>query len=676
MQKVLSLLLASLIVTACATQPIEFVVPGYIKAPWVVPFKVMLQEPLKKDEKLQLFIDNHLAYTLWSDKDLGIDFFSGRVRSPQGMLVAVVLRRDGERDEANVRLSQKESISIPEVADYQTDCKERAVAGEIRFLCKNEMGGEAYIGEIEILTAEGNIHVQLAPYASKNPYGWIKGDFQDAKIRAVRIEEEGAPTPRAAPEKRVEAPANIQVSEITVTDTRVASGTYEGRTRWRPGPPTSELRIGPGNIGFVYARLSNIEPGSTHTYFWKIYDPDGRLSEQSRKRTRTFKGSGRHTYRTLHFEPEYGLKKGKWKVDLEIDGKTVRQASFDLTDQEVTGKTAEVVAPGAATKGPRQANTELISAIRSGDVSAVKALLAAGADVNARDTVGGRPLHYAVGFGQKAIVDLLLSKGADVDGRAKDGVTPLYSAVSMGRTDMARLLIARGAEVNARTKSGYTPLIRAAFEGDLDFVKVLLAHGADVHATDVEGRSAFVWSLSAAWQSMLDWKDALKQLDATEQAEFRKEVEKLKGQWIGVSTLLIEHGADVDVNVGDYVPLYFAANLGDVGLVKALVDHGADLDDARAGETALHAAIAENHRDIAVLLVNAGADVNARNMSARTPLHFLANSTMDDRRLAELMIDHGADVNAKDKNGQTPLDFAVYSGNTPVADMLRRHGAR
>jgi len=60
-------------------------------------------------------------------------------------------------------------------------------------------------------------------------------------------------------------------------------------------------------------------------------------------------------------------------------------------------------------------------------------------------------------------------------------------------------------------------------------------------------------------------------------------------------------------------------------------------------------------------------------MSKRTPLHFLA-AFMDDPHLAELMVQHGADVNARDKNRQTPLMLATRAGNNQVAEVLRQHG--
>jgi len=90
-----------------------------------------------------------------------------------------------------------------------------------------------------------------------------------------------------------------------------------------------------------------------------------------------------------------------------------------------------------------------------------------------------------------------------------------------------------------------------------------------------------------------------------------------------------------------------------------------------AGETPLHAAIAERHAEVAELLISKGANVNARNDSGRTPLHFLA-TYINDRRLAELMLEHGSDIDARDKNGATALDFASRAGNDQVTEVLGR----
>ena len=140
--------------------------------------------------------------------------------------------------------------------------------------------------------------------------------------------------------------------------------------------------------------------------------------------------------------------------------------------------------------------------------------------------------------------------------------------------------------------------------------------------------------------------------------------------------MLIDHGEDVKGDAPcDNSPLYITAFIGDKQVAAALIAHGAELNPGGCNESPLHAAIAEKQSDVAELLIDKGANVNARNASGRTPLHFLA-TFISDRRLAASLIEHGGDVNAKDKNGRTPLAFATQARNDQVAEVLRAHGGR
>ena len=79
-----------------------------------------------------------------------------------------------------------------------------------------------------------------------------------------------------------------------------------------------------------------------------------------------------------------------------------------------------------------------------------------------------------------------------------------------------------------------------------------------------------------------------------------------------------------------------------------------------------------------VSLASAGVDVDVKAewYDEWTPLHYAAYSSQ--KEVAELLIDKGADVNAKDKNGKTPLDWAVDSpySDEETADLLRKHGGK
>ena len=139
-------------------------------APSVVPFNLDLKKPIKKEEKIQIFIDYNLAYSVWTDSDLGIDFLSGRVRSSRGRLAASVSRIDGRLDEAVVQLRQKGTASVPDAGDSGDQCKELAKSGSMKFMCGNLMGRKAHIGEVAISTSKGNVYISLTPYASRNPF--------------------------------------------------------------------------------------------------------------------------------------------------------------------------------------------------------------------------------------------------------------------------------------------------------------------------------------------------------------------------------------------------------------------------------------------------------------------------------------------------------------------------
>ncbi len=78
-------------------------------------------------------------------------------------------------------------------------------------------------------------------------------------------------------------------------------------------------------------------------------------------------------------------------------------------------------------------NTQLIEAGEKGETSKIEALLAAGAEVDARDVMGVTALMHASAEGHTQSVKALLDAGADVDAHANDGLTALMG-VARGNT--------------------------------------------------------------------------------------------------------------------------------------------------------------------------------------------------------------------------------------------------
>ncbi len=70
-------------------------------------------------------------------------------------------------------------------------------------------------------------------------------------------------------------------------------------------------------------------------------------------------------------------------------------------------------------------NSQLIQAVKDGDIDQVKLLIAKGADLNTTDDKGGTPLHWAAYYNRKDIAKLLLMQGADLYIKDKYGLTPI-----------------------------------------------------------------------------------------------------------------------------------------------------------------------------------------------------------------------------------------------------------
>ena len=128
------------------------------------------------------------------------------------------------------------------------------------------------------------------------------------------------------------------------------------------------------------------------------------------------------------------------------------QQSAPATEVKPSEPVAEVAKPEPP--AAKEQDISIHDAAKAGDINAVKQHLADGVEVNAKDSLHGEtPLHSAAAFGRKEIAELLIAKGADVNAVDDDGFKPLDAAIDVGLPEIADLLRKHGAKTGEELRA-------------------------------------------------------------------------------------------------------------------------------------------------------------------------------------------------------------------------------
>ncbi|MCY3740848.1 MAG: CotH kinase family protein [Candidatus Poribacteria bacterium] len=257
-------------------------------------------------------------------------------------------------------------------------------------------------------------------------------------------------------------------------------------------------------------------------------------------------------------------------------------------------------------------------AARTGDLQAMKRYISEGTDVNAPDeNMNISPLAWSASHGQTGATRLLIENGADVNIKDDNGSTPLHSAAVFGRAEVAKLLVESGANLQVRNDDGATPADTLHLDWrTTGFIGGLM--GVEVERENI-----------AVMQSG------------------RNEIAKLFG---------VKEFDSKDIASANDLP--GAVFIGDLAAIKRALTDGADpnVQDPQSGSTMLSIASLMGHTEVVALLLEHGADVNAKSRDGGTPLH--AAAFLGRAETVKLLLKKGADTTLRNNMGSIAIDGA------------------
>ena len=275
-----------------------------------------------------------------------------------------------------------------------------------------------------------------------------------------------------------------------------------------------------------------------------------------------------------------------------------------------------VVAAAAPVWAQAQLKTKpstLADLIQTGNRKAALDQIRAGADVNAAQPDGTRPVHWAVYQVDYELLDALIAKKAKVDVTNDFGSTPLAEAVKLADARLVKTLLAAGAGPESPNLDGETALMVAIQTGDLSIVDMLIKAGANVNAVEkFHNQTPLMYAADAPKNAgeivkLLLSKDASvtpralytdwpNQISSEPRAQFRP--------------------------VGGLTALLYAARDGCYDCVEEMIRSGADVNvPTPEGVTPLMIALDNEHNEVAKLLLDQGADPNVWDWWGRTALY-------------------------------------------------------
>ncbi|HEY1302280.1 MAG TPA: ankyrin repeat domain-containing protein [Vicinamibacterales bacterium] len=331
--------------------------------------------------------------------------------------------------------------------------------------------------------------------------------------------------------------------------------------------------------------------------------------------------------------------------------------------------------------GP-EGETALHTCAHTGNVDGAKVLLAHGASINAGDSWRGQtPLMWAAAQRHPAMIKALVEAGADVNARSTiiawerqrtaeprdkwlppGGLTAMLFAAREGCVDCVKALASSGADINAIDPDSHTPLVLALMNGHYDVAGALIAGGADINLADGVGRTPLLAAVDDHTMPASN-RPAPRETDDTLTS-------------LDIVKMLLARGANVNAALRAPIPYRTKLDRGGDGVLGAGTT--ALLRAAKAGDTPVIAMLLEKGANAKAATRNGvNGIMMAANLGTREEDMTGRSKTQKDAiETITLLLEAGTDVNGVDNQGRTAAHGAGLWGFTDVVKFLAANGAK
>jgi len=400
------------------------------------------------------------------------------------------------------------------------------------------------------------------------------------------------------------------------------------------------------NEGQTSLHLSTSHKCSKCSSFLFRYIPPGAIDDQDvNKRT------------AMHTAASYGnvdqvcllIKKNSNVGIPDIEGKTPLHYAAMSRDPQAVECVQRILetAPSVINWQDYEGCTALHLAVAGGNEAVVSSLITVeSCDVNALDNMFRTPLHWAAVFGYSSIVSMLLDSRADASSSDSVGATPLHYAVLNNFAETVEVFLSCPYVKDEADNEGRSAFLWAASSGADDSISCFIRQDLDLMQTDKLGATVIHAAASAGHSSTVQ--------------------------------LLLNNECAALMDAKDLTkrtPLSYACEMGHIKVMEVLIANGACITDAQDqdGLSLLHWAAVGGHADVCQLLLNAGMDVDSRDLARRTALHYAAYGGYVNSML--VLLENKADCNCQDKEGVTSLHWACSKGHMDAVKLLIQYSA-